>query len=293
MSKAALLLAKSSEKTEQYLRDLFLRLQIPPQLSQPMQYALFAGGKRLRPALVLGCCEALGGDADAALPFAAGIEMLHTYSLIHDDLPCMDDDDMRRGKPSCHKQFGETNALLAGDALLNLAFEAPLRFANTPPQMTLACLRALATASGCEGMVAGQVLDLEAEGQVVTEEQLYQINQNKTAALLKAACEMGAICAGADAAQLSMIQTYATHLGSVFQMVDDLLDIEGDEAALGKRVGSDAKQGKTTLATLLGAEGLRKAASRQTALAKEALHPLGQKAATLCDLADFMLVRGA
>jgi len=223
---------------------------------EAMRYSVMNAGKRVRPILTLEFCRMLGGDVQEALPFACAVELIHCYSLIHDDLPCMDDDDLRRGKPSCHKQFDEATALLAGDALLTKAFEtaagAPLGKKN--PNAVLRCMQELSYYAGVDGMIGGQAIDLAQEGHQVdtTEALLSQMHNLKTAALLKSACEMGAIAASAAPEQILNAELYGESLGLAFQLVDDILDVTGDEASLGKPIGSDAQNDKVTYITLCG-----------------------------------------
>ncbi len=257
---------------------------MPPeydQVRQAMAYSLLAGGKRIRPMLVLEFCRMLGGDPEQAVPLACGVELVHTYSLIHDDLPCMDDDDFRRGRPSCHKQFGEATALLAGDGLLTLALEAiaaaPER-AGTDPLICLSAVRTLASLAGLDGMVGGQTMDLANEGRPVTEETLRRTDELKTCALLKAACRMGALAAEAPPEQLKLAEEYGYWLGLAFQIVDDILDVTGDEAALGKPIGSDAASGKSTYVSLCTLEGARQKAAEATDRALESLRRLPDSA---------------
>lgn len=222
-----------------------------------MRYSIQAGGKRIRPILTLEFCKVCGGDMDNALPFACAIEFIHTYSLIHDDLPCMDDDDLRRGKPSCHIKFGEANALLAGDALLSLAFETALCNNNIDRIGYFNVIRAageLAKASGADGMVGGQVIDLESEGKTVSLETLKDMHMKKTGALIVAAAKIGCIAANAQSEQIKAAEDYAARIGLAFQIVDDVLDVQGKTENLGKRAGKDNLNGKSTYATLLGIE---------------------------------------
>lgn len=224
-----------------------------------MRYSVQAGGKRLRPVLTLAICEMLGGDAQSALPFACAVECIHVSSLIHDDLPCMDDDDMRRGKPSCHIAFDYATALLAGDALLLAAFEIISKageFGATPKMMVKAT-NVLASYSGVHGMVGGQVIDLKTENTKVDEETLSLMHLYKTGALIKAACEMGAIAAGGGEKDIKKIRAYADSLGLAFQACDDILDVEGNQEDLGKPVGSDEQQNKTNYISLIGLEGTK------------------------------------
>ncbi|MGN0707832.1 MAG: polyprenyl synthetase family protein [Faecalibacterium sp.] len=255
------------------------------------RYSLLGGGKRVRAVLVLSVCEMLGGSASAADAFAAAVEMLHCYSLIHDDLPCMDNDDLRRGRPSCHKAFGESTALLAGDVLLTEAFEA-VAGAPAAPEICCRAVRALSAGAGSRGMVYGQELDLKYEALAATEEQLRQIHRGKTGALINAAVQMGAAAALAGPEQCAALERYAYGIGLVFQIVDDVLDQTSTPEQLGKPIGSDSENGKTTFATLYGAEGAMRLAQQlneETCLAlREAF---GEKAAFLETLAQNLLLR--
>lgn len=263
----------------------------PPRLAEAMRYSVQAGGKRLRPVLALMAAEACGADPAAALPPACALEMVHTYSLIHDDLPAMDDDDLRRGRPTCHKAFDEATAILAGDGLLTLAFEVIARY-TAPPAAALTCVRVLAEAAGAAGMVGGQMADLEAEGRDdATLEALEAIHRRKTGALLHAALRMGAAVAGAPEPIIAALCGYGTAIGLAFQIVDDLLDVQGDEAKLGKRVGKDSDLGKWTYPGLLGLEGSRLKARRLAEEAVAALAPLGPAGGRLEALAWQLLDR--
>ena len=238
------------EKIEQALGECCAEL-LPEtsRVCQAARYSLLAGGKRVRAILTLAACELLGGNEAAALRFACAVEMLHCYSLIHDDLPCMDNDDMRRGKPSCHKAFGEATALLAGDALLTEAFEA-IAGAPACAETKARAALALAAGAGSKGMVWGQELDLRCEGQPVNEETLRLIHANKTGALINAAVQLGAAAALAGEPDCAALRAYALDLGLVFQIVDDVLDVTSTSEELGKPAGSDASNEKTTFATL-------------------------------------------
>lgn len=216
-----------------------------------MLYSLMAGGKRLRPILALEFCKMFGGSTKDAMPFACAVEMVHTYSLIHDDLPCMDNDDYRRGKPSCHKQFGEANALLAGDGLLTLAFET-VADGSAPADAKVKAAAVLAQCAGVLGMVGGQVIDLAYEGKPIDEATLLEMYRLKTGALFVAACKLGAIAAGAADTAVEQAAGFAEALGLAFQIADDILDITSTSEVLGKPVGSDAENQKTTFATLNG-----------------------------------------
>ena len=222
---------------------------------EAMRYSLLSGGKRLRPVLTIEFCRASGGQADLALPFACALEMIHTYSLIHDDLPCMDDDALRRGRPTNHKVYGEGLAVLAGDALLTYAFETIVCFADRSqllPNQIVDAIHGLAHEAGYYGMIGGQVLDLAAEHTVPTLNELVNLQDKKTGGLIRAAAKMGCILGNASAQQVKAAQTYADRLGLAFQIQDDILDIEGDEAVFGKPIGSDIEQGKATFPALIG-----------------------------------------
>ena len=255
------------------------------------RYSLLGGGKRIRAVLVLSVCEMLGGNMAAAEQFAAAVEMLHCYSLIHDDLPCMDNDDLRRGRPSCHKAFGEATAMLAGDVLLTEAFEA---IANAPASAQ-ACVRAakaLGAGAGSRGMVYGQELDLKYESLAATEEQLRLIHRNKTGALINAAVQMGAAAAEADEEKCKALEAYAYGIGLVFQIVDDVLDVTSTPEQLGKPIGSDSENGKTTFATLYGVQGAMGLAGQLNAkTCAELRGRFGEKAAFLEQLAQRLLTR--
>jgi geranylgeranyl diphosphate synthase type II len=263
----------------------------PPRLQESMSYSLLAGGKRLRPVLLLLACEACGGDPELALPAACALEMVHTYSLIHDDLPAMDDDDLRRGRPTNHKVFGEALAILAGDALLTLAFELVAQNIQ-PPEIAAACCADLANAAGAVGMVAGQTADLEAETSgTATLEQLEAIHRRKTGRLLCSALTMGARIAQADADTLSRLREYGLHIGLAFQITDDLLDVRGNADKIGKGVNKDAALGKLTYPSLLGASASEQRAQALVEKACELLEPLGARGEKLRDLAQFILHR--
>lgn len=270
----------------------------PPRLREAMRYSLLAPGKRLRPALVLLACEACGGGRRAALPAACAIEMIHTYSLIHDDLPAMDDDDFRRGRPTCHKQFDEGTAILAGDALLTLAFEVLARDVQ-PPEVAAACCVELASAAGPEGMVGGQMADLEAECSLLTPapsprptaEDLESLHRRKTGRLLCAAVLLGGRIARADPPSLARLRQYGSAAGLAFQIADDLLDVEGAAEKIGKRVGKDAKQGKLTYPSLWGLEESRRRAAALADEACAALAPFGARGCRLQALARYIIAR--
>lgn len=257
----------------------------PPELIDAMRYSLNAGGKRLRPALTLGACELICGSDIPALPAACALEMIHTYSLIHDDLPAMDNDDFRRGKPTSHKIFGEATAILAGDALLTLAFQEIARTGNVQ------ALCELAQASGAEGMVGGQYLDMGAEGREITLEELQQIHAGKTGALITASLRIGALLGQASQDVLTSLTHYGRHLGMLFQITDDILDVVGDSAVLGKTIGKDAKSGKATYPALEGLPQARTLASEAADAALSSLHTFGEEADIFRDLVTFLLHR--
>ena len=260
------------------------------QVCRAARYSLMAGGKRVRAVLVLAVCDMLGGDVEAASWLAGAVEMLHAYSLIHDDLPCMDDDDFRRGRPSCHKQFDEATALLAGDALLTTAFEV-IGDAPLSAQARAEATQALARGAGARGMVLGQELDLAWEGKPASDEVLRNIHRHKTGALINAAVQMGAVAAGADTAQRQALETFAYGLGLVFQIVDDVLDVTSTSEELGKPVGSDAENQKTTFATMYGPEGAQRLAASVNASACAALGEFGPRADFLRAVAGALLER--
>jgi geranylgeranyl diphosphate synthase type II len=245
---------------------------IPERLLEAMRYSLEAGGKRLRPVMLLAACDMAGGDPETALPFACAMEMIHTYSLIHDDLPAMDDDDLRRGKPTNHKVFGEGMAVLAGDGLLNAAAElmarAALRFTDN---RGIRAMEIILRHAGVTGMIAGQTADMTSEGEEPREDLLTYIHSHKTADLLEAPMEAGLALAGADEETCRLGRDYGYHLGLAFQMTDDLLDVTGDAALLGKKTGADAEQNKMTWVTLRGVEGTQKDAEEQAELAVRAV----------------------
>lgn len=254
-------------------------------VSQAMRYSVENGGKRIRPALLLEFCRVCGGDYKKAVPFACALEMIHTYSLIHDDLPCMDNDDFRRGKPSCHIAFGEEYALLAGDALLTLAFETAMK-SNLSAEITVKAAKELAKAAGVLGMVGGQVLDLQNEGKKVGIPDLQKTDELKTGELIRAACVLGCVCAGADDKKIAAAEKYAHDIGIAFQIVDDILDVTSDEETLGKPIGSDEENQKSTYVSLLGIEKSRKTAEELTLNAQKALDAFDGDVSSLKDFAE-------
>lgn len=265
---------------------------IPDRLLEAMRYSLEAGGKRLRPVMLLAACEMAGGDAEMALPFACAIEMIHTYSLIHDDLPAMDNDDLRRGKPTNHKVFGEDLAILAGDGLLNAAAELMARTAvEMADTRGIRALEIIMRHAGVTGMIAGQVKDVLSEGEKPREDLVSYIHAHKTADLLEAPMEAGLALAGADGHQIKAAHDYGLHLGLAFQMTDDLLDVTGDAALLGKNTGMDAALDKMTWVALRGVEGTEKDAAEQVELAIAELDKLPYDTAFFRDLAQSMTSR--
>ena len=266
--------------------------EIPERLLEAMRYSLQAGGKRLRPVILLAACEMAGGDTETALPFACAIEMIHTYSLIHDDLPAMDNDDLRRGKPTNHKVFGENLAILAGDGLLNAAAElmsrAALRMADS---RGIRALEIIMRHAGVTGMIAGQVRDVLSEGETPREDLVSYIHSHKTADLLEAPMEAGLALAGADEQTIRTGHDFGYHLGLAFQMTDDLLDVTGDAALLGKNTGMDAELNKMTWVALKGVKGTEKDAAEQTAMAEKALEALPWEHGFFTELARSMTGR--
>lgn len=272
-------------------------LQNSPQdetIHQAMQYSLMAGGKRIRPALCLAACEAVGGNPQDALPAACALEMIHTYSLIHDDLPAMDDDQLRRGKPTCHVAFGEATAILAGDALLTLAFEVlgsvPLENGDQAARW-LQVIRIIAAAAGSQGMIQGQMLDMAAEGRRLDVHELESMHRLKTGALIEASLKCGALLAQADQAQLEHLQNYARNIGLAFQVADDILNVEGDPELMGKAVGTDRLNQKNTYPSLLGLETSKQLAQKLIRQALQALEAFDNKAEPLRALAAYIIAR--
>ena len=276
---------------EALLRELKKAPAYDATLERSMEYSLMAGGKRLRPVLLMAAADAVGKDGAAFLTTGCAIEMIHTYSLIHDDLPAMDNDDYRRGKPTNHRVFGDGIAVLAGDALLTLAFEVMLRQEGAAPETLVTVVSEMSRAAGPYGMVGGQVLDLEGEGRRLDLAALRKIHMGKTGALFCAAIRSGAILAGAKEEELAALTLYAERFGLAFQITDDILDVTGDEAAIGKPVGSDVRNEKATYVTLTSLEEAKKLAEDAVDEAVEALDIFGERAAFLRDLALFLLGR--
>lgn len=265
----------------------------PPSIHQAMRYSVFAGGKRIRPILCLETARIFTDDVSPALYPGCAIEFIHTYSLIHDDLPALDNDDLRRGKPTCHKKFGEATAILAGDALLTLAFES-LGSAPVSAERRVAMLTEIATAAGTvNGMVGGQVADIEAEGKRVAPETLEYIHRSKTAALIRASIASGALCAGAPAEDVQRLRRFGDTVGWAFQVTDDILDVEESSAALGKTAGKDAAQQKATYPAVFGLERSHEIANELAAKAIAELQPYAKRAERLRNIAEFLVLRRA
>ncbi|MGE4271612.1 MAG: polyprenyl synthetase family protein [Desulfitobacterium sp.] len=276
-------------QVDSYLLQLFSGNGI---LSESMNYSLAAGGKRIRPVLALAAAKAVGGDEESILPAACALELIHTYSLIHDDLPAMDDDDYRRGRLSNHKVFGVGQAILAGDALLTYAFELLAQSINgVTPERQLRVIREVAQAAGPQGMVGGQVLDLEAEEKVLALAELERVHRLKTGAMLVVAARLGAILAGGTEEKIEALTSYAQAIGLAFQIRDDILDIEGDSESLGKPAQSDIRQHKATYPSLMGIEGAKSELMNKIDEAHAALEALGERSSFLHDLADFIAQR--
>ncbi len=268
--------------------------KMPSSLHKAMRYSVFAGGKRIRPVLMMAACQAVGGTREAVLPAACAMEMIHTYSLIHDDLPAMDDDDFRRGRPTNHKVFGEAHAILAGDALLTEAFDLLSRpdvLIGLAADVRLQLIHLLARGAGSRGMVAGQVVDMESEGQKIDFPTLEFIHTRKTGALILAAIEAGALIGGADDAAFASLSRYGRAAGLAFQIADDILDIVGNQELLGKDVGSDQERGKATYPALFGLDEARQRARQMRDTAIEALAAFGEEAELLRRIAHYIVDR--
>ena len=276
---------------EGLVRELRTDEAFDARLAESMEYSLTAGGKRLRPILLMAAADAAGGRGEDYLPSACAVEMIHTYSLIHDDLPAMDDDDYRRGKLTNHKVYGAGLATLAGDALLTMAFELLARQQGVPAETMLRVVREISEAVGANGMVGGQALDLASEGKRIDMDTLRRMHMAKTGALFRASVRSGAILGGADEAQLAALTEYAEAFGLAFQITDDILDVTGDAAAIGKPVGSDERNHKSTYVTLTSLEEAKRLAREAADRAHEALAPLGGKAAFLDELAEYLVTR--
>ncbi len=277
---------------DRYLEELMAAQKIQPGLKKAMSYSLLSGGKRIRPILTLLTCQLLEGNTGAARRVGAALEFIHTYSLIHDDLPAMDDDDFRRGQYSNHLVFGEGMAILAGDALLTQAFQLLLEV-ELPAERRCRLIGLIVESAGVQGMLAGQVMDLEAENREIDLEELQLIHRNKTGALFQAAILSGALCAECNEQEWQALKNYADKLGLTFQIVDDLLDVIGDSSKLGKEVGQDLKRGKATYPALLGLKESRQRAERAAAQARKSLDIFADRAESLRELVDFVLERSS
>ena len=276
---------------EDYLNKSIVKSTYDEEIvADAMRYSLQNGGKRIRPVLVLEFCRICGGDAEKALPFAAAIEMIHTYSLIHDDLPCMDNDDMRRGKPSCHKKYGEEYALLAGDALLTLAFEM-LTKAELSDKQIVSAVKALSSYSGYQGMIGGQTVDLMSEGKTISLDRLKTMDNLKTGKLINCAGLLGCIAADADNDKISAAEKYTSSIGLAFQIVDDILDVTSTAEKLGKPIGSDSENSKSTYVSILGLEKSKEYAEKLTNEALTALDYFDEDISFLKNLALKLLER--
>jgi len=287
-------------KERKLLVEEALEHYLPPQkgfynpIVEAMRYSLFAGGKRLRPILCLAATEVVGGKKETALPVACALEMIHTYSLIHDDLPAMDNDDFRRGKPTNHRVFGEAMAILAGDGLLTEAFYLltyPDLLEKIPPAQLVWISHLIAQAAGFRGMVSGQVMDLEATGKEIGLEELKAIHDHKTGALIRVAVESGAIIGGGNKTEVEALKEYGTQIGLAFQIVDDVLDIEGNPEDMGKNIGSDEPQQKATYPKLVGLNEAKEMAQTCIKRGIHALKPFGERAMPLKALAQYIIER--
>ena len=267
------------------------KLTLYEDVRDAMRYSVSIGGKRIRPCLLMEFADICGGDREDALNIAAALEMVHTYSLIHDDLPCMDNDDMRRGMPSCHKKFGEDIALLAGDALLTLAFKVISTCKNSKPDNVLKCVNILSDFAGVDGMVGGQVIDLQSEEKRVNDKTLLQMCTLKTARLIQAACLMGCVISNASEEEQKAAFDFGYNLGVAFQIVDDILDVTSTTEELGKPIGSDSQNNKSTFVSTLGLETARKLANEYTEKAIESLKLFGESANLLKDFTRNILDR--
>ncbi len=279
---------------EKYLDTILPKdSEYPQEMNKAIRYSVFAGGKRIRPVIMRSVCRAIGAAPDLTLPFAAAIEMIHTYSLIHDDLPCMDDDDLRRGKPTNHKVFGEAKALLAGDALLTAAFSIITHYSAVSAEQTIAVIRTLSEAAGPDGMVGGQFMDIDMEHAADNRsaDVLEYIHSHKTGALIRAAAVIGGITAGIHGAAIRSISDYGTNLGKAFQIVDDILDVTGDIRSMGKTIGKDAEQEKFTYVSLYGLKRAQEKAQEVTGVCYEILKQLPYDTKELQALTAYLLER--
>jgi geranylgeranyl diphosphate synthase type II len=287
-------LAKKKDLVDNALEKIVPSNAFPASVHGAMRYSLFAGGKRVRPILAIAAAEAFGARTAELLPIAGTLELIHTYSLIHDDLPAMDDDDLRRGRPTCHKKFGEAVAILAGDGLLNMAFEVlsdQRRLKGVPAERLLAIIKEISTASGVFGMVGGQVVDIESEGKDVDFPTLEYIHTHKTGALIRASVRVGALYARAGKRQFAALTHYGEMAGLAFQIADDILDITGNQEEIGKDVGSDLKKGKKTFPSFYGLEESRRRAAEVADKAVSSLRDFDRRADPLRELAKYIINR--
>lgn len=288
-------LSKKKDSVDKTLEKLVPPSKIfPSSVHEAMRYSLFAGGKRVRPILAIAAAEALGAKTVGLLPLAGALELIHTYSLIHDDLPAMDNDDFRRGRPTCHKVYGEAIAILAGDGLLNMAFEVlsdPRRLKSVPPNRLIAIIREISTASGVFGMVGGQVVDMESEGRDIDFPTLEYMHTHKTGMLIRASVRIGALYARAGKRHFTALTHYGEMVGLAFQIADDILDITGKQEEIGKDVGSDIKKGKKTFPSFYGLEESRRRAVEIVDKAVTALKDFDRKADPLRELAKYIINR--
>lgn len=287
-------LALRKKWIDQTLAEIVKQTSKPRRITRAMAYSLMAGGKRIRPILCLAAAEAVGGKAEDALPAACAVEMIHTYSLIHDDLPAMDDDALRRGRPTCHKAFNEATAILAGDGLLTLAFQtlsANDTIKNQAPATWLEVVHAYAFAAGYEGMIEGQMLDTAFEGTQIALKELEEMHALKTGALFNASVYAGAVIGGGTKIQIEKLKAYAIHIGLAFQVSDDILNIEGNPALMGKATGSDAKRQKCTYPSLMGLEQSKELANQLINSALQALQIFDNRSDSLRAIARYIIER--
>jgi geranylgeranyl diphosphate synthase type II len=284
-------LARNNTLLDRFLSDCLDSIDSGSRLVAAMRYSLMAGGKRLRPNLCLAASAAVGGDPQRALPLAAAIEMIHTYSLIHDDLPAMDDDELRRGQKTCHVAFDEATAILAGDALLTLAFQVLASMPASRPDFGLELIRIVASAAGPRGMVAGQMLDMQSEGRTLTGDEMQNLHALKTGAMIEAALVTGAIAGGGSRAQIEAVRAYGKAVGLAFQVVDDILNVEGDPAVMGKAAGTDRARRKNSYPALLGLEKSKEFAQNLMDSAVAALAGFGAEADALRAIARYVIER--
>ncbi len=288
-------LARKKDIVDKTLKNLVPPAKsFPPAIHEAMRYSLFAGGKRVRPVLAIAAAEAVGGATADLLPIAGALELIHTYSLIHDDLPAMDDDDLRRGRPTCHKVYGEAVAILAGDGLLTMAFEVlsdPRRMKSIPPRTLVLIIREISVASGAFGMVGGQVVDIQSENREIDFPTLEYIHTHKTGALIRASVRVGALYAKAGKRQFEALTRYGEMAGLAFQIADDILDVTGKQEELGKDIGSDLEKGKKTFPSFLGLDESRRRAEEVVGEALVALKGFDRKADPLRELAKYIIHR--